>query len=406
MCGFLVSRGGGNARFIRRRGPDAASRAACGGFLFSHFLLNVTGEPTPQPFVDRDVVALYNGEIYNHPYERSDGENLIPLYREFGLFFPRQLDGEFAIALYDFAADLALFVTDPFASKPIWRNGSECASYESGVGGHKIPANRIEVVRISDGQLVESLRYHEWDWRQDVTGYDGCIETFEIAVAKRYKPGCFIGLSSGYDSGAIACALRGKDFKAYTIMASEDPAIVKARASMLDDCEVIERFDIAAQERHLRDNAEDFAYRIRYDNGISTSSYKGDYAAKALSHICSLARAEGRKVYLSGGGADEILADYALIPMQSEFKGRFPNDLREWANFTGSCQYSYLGKEECVGGSWGIETRYPFLDVAFVQSFLRLAPELKNRNYKAPLYEFMTREQFPFQRDTKIGWSV
>ena len=33
-----------------------------------------------------------------------------------------------------------------------------------------------------------------------------------------------------------------------------------------------------------------------------------------------------------------------------------------------------------------------------------MAP-LKNRNYKAPLYEYMTREGFPFQRDVKIGFS-
>ena len=90
----------------------------------------------------------------------------------------------------------------------------------------------------------------------------------------------------------------------------------------------------------------------------------------------------------------------------SDFKGRFPNDLVQWANFTGSCQYSYLGKEECVGGSWNIETRYPFLDTAFVQSFLSLAAELKNRNYKAPLFEYMTRTGFPFQRDVKIGWAA
>ncbi len=406
MCGFIVSKDGGNARFIERRGPDATAYLQRDGFLFAHFLLNVTGLPTPQPFVDGDVLAIYNGEIYNHPFERSDGENLIPLYREYGLTFPRQLDGEFAIALYDFAADLAVFATDPFATKPLWRNGAECASYESGVCGHKVPANTIEYVRISTGALLDSYYCHDWDWRQHVTSYDECIEAFEAAVAKRYKPGCFIGLSSGYDSGAIACALRGKEFKAYVVMASEDRKTVLDRCLLLGNTQIIDGFDIYAQEQHLHENAEEFRYAIRYDSHMGRSSYKEDYAAKALSHICSLASSEGRKVLLSGGGSDEILADYSLIPMQSEFKGRFPEELREWSNFVGSCQYSYLGKEECVGGSWGIETRYPFLDVAFVQSFLSLAPELKNRNYKAPLFEYLTREGFPFQRDVKIGWTV
>lgn len=408
MCGFLVSKHGrGNARFIRRRGHDASSDVWRRGLTFAHFLLNVTGEPTIQPFESDDTLLVYNGEIYNHAFIASDGENLLPLYREFGILFPQQLDGEFAIALYDYAADLALFITDRFATKPIWRNGIECASYESGVGGHKIPANTIEVVRISDGALVETLNYHAWDWRQHTTSYDECIAAFEAAVAKRYKPGCFIGLSSGYDSGSIACALRGRVFKAYAVMASETPAIVDARAALLPDVEIIRDFDIAAQERHLHEHAEEFFYRIRYDDGRGgTASYKDDYAAKALSHICMLAHVEGRTVCLSGGGADEILSDYSLIPRQSEIKGRFPRELRQWTNFVDSCQYSYLGKEECVGGSWSIETRYPFLDTAFVQAFLSLAPELKNRNYKAPLYEYMTRERFPFLRDVKIGWSI
>jgi len=407
MCGFIVSKGGrGNAGFIRRRGQDGTGYLERDGLRFVHYLLHVTGEPTLQPFVDGDVVMVYNGEIYNLPFTRSDGENIIPAYREYGATFPKMLDGEFTIALYDFATDRALFITDRFATKPIWRNGAECASYQSGVGGHKVPANTIEAVRISTGETLYVEKYHEWDWTQTVTDYDACIDLFERAVAKRYRPGCFIGLSSGYDSGAIACALRGKDFKAYSVLASESASIIGKRADVLNgEMAVIASFGVAAQERHLCDNAEDFWYCIRYDDAPGHGNYKEDYAAKALSHICMLAHGEGRKVLLSGMGADEILSDYSLIPRQSEFKGKFPDPLSTWANFTDSCMSSYLGKEECVAGSWNIETRYPFLDTAFVQSFLSLAAPLKNRHYKAPLYEYLTRERFPFERDVKIGFS-
>ncbi len=409
MCGILVSKAGrGNPQFIHRRGQDGHGRLERDGLVFDHFLLNVTGPPTLQPFVDGDIVCLYNGEIYNHPYVDSDGENLIPLYREWGAdFFPRRLDGEFAIALYDFSADVAMFITDRFATKPLWRNGIECASYESGVGGNKIPANTIEIVRISDGVLMDSDQYHQWDWRHQVkTDYADCIAAFEAAVVKRYKPGCFIGLSSGYDSGSLACALRGKEFKAYAVLSSENLGVVWQRHKMLENVQIIDEFDIVAQEDHLRTRAEDFNYRIRYDDCVGTTSYKADYASKALSHICSLAYKEGRKVCLSGGGADEILSDYSLIPRQSEFKGTFPDELSEWSNFVGSCNYSYINKEECVGGSWAIETRFPYLDHQFVQEFLWLTPELKNRNYKAPLYEYMTRERFPFEHNVKRGFSM
>ena len=405
MCGFVVSKGGFNDRFIARRGLDEHSWCEHNGFWFHHYLLHITGEMVRQPFVSGDVVAIYNGEIYNLPFQRSDGENIIPAYQDNWRAFPKQLDGEFAIALYDFKHDLAVFATDRFGTKPLWRNGVECASYQSGVGGHKIPANTVEYVRISDGETILVTTYHEWDWRQRVNTYDFCLEAFRASVDKRYKPGCFIGLSSGYDSGAIACALRGLSFKAYAMLASENRQIVLDRAKALGNVEVIPYFNIAEQERHLAENAEEFTYNIRYDDGVNIASYKDDYAAKALSHICMAASAEGRKVCLSGMGADEILSDYSLIPRQSELKGVFPVNLKPWTNFTESCMESYLMKEELVAGSWGIETRYPYLDTAFVQAFLSLTPELKNRHYKAPLYEYLTREEFPFERGVKIGFS-
>jgi asparagine synthetase B (glutamine-hydrolysing) len=126
----------------------------------------------------------------------------------------------------------------------------------------------------------------------------------------------------------------------------------------------------------------------------------------ALSKIARRAHSEGRKVYLSGQGADEIISDYALWPKQSTFKGKFPDDLSLWENFYDFCQYNYLGKEEYVAGSHSVETRYPFLDEAVVQEFLWLTPELKNKHYKAPIYEYLKRFDFPVAKDIKIGLGV
>lgn len=405
MCGLMVSiKNRGNNFFIQKRGQDHTSSYERNGLTFVHNLLSITGDFTPQPFIDGDIVCIYNGEIYGHSFIKSDGENLIPLYKRYGEDFPQYLDGEYAIALYDFGKGKAYFITDLFATKPLWRNGIECASYQSGVGGHKIKANTIETVDLRTGEAT-SKQYHQWDWIQKKDSYDDCLLALEKAVLKRYKPRCFIGLSSGYDSGTIASILRDKDFKSYSIIASENKEIIRQRAIILKDIQIIADFDIKKQEENLKD-AEDFNYAIRYDDRIHTGSYKNDYAAKALSHICELANKEGRKVYLSGAGADEIMSDYSLIPNQSEFKGVYPNELKEWSNFTQSCQYSYLGKEECVGGRWNIETRYPFLDKDLVQEFLWLIPELKNKNYKAPLFEYLTRSDFPFQKNEKIGFSI
>lgn len=401
MCGILVYKNSGNNFFIQKRGQDFTNKIQRNGFTFIHNLLSITGEFTPQPYEDDGIVCLYNGEIYNHKYVKSDGENLIPLYKKYGVDFPKYLDGEWAIALYDFNNKLALFVTDLFATKPLWRNGLECASYESGVGGRKIPANIIEVIHF-DGQ-EESKTIYDWDLNQYKDSYDDWIEAFERAVAKRAVPGCFIGLSSGYDSGAIACALLKQkvDFKAYIIKAKEDSEVLEKRMVLLTDYEYLDSPENFREELDwIKNNVEDFQYKV-------PQSLRKDSASLGLSKISRMAHFEGRKVYLSGQGGDEIISDYALKPYLSTFKGKFPQNLTSlWENFYDGLQYSYLGKEEYVVGSHSIETRYPYLDRNVVQEFLWLKPELKNSKYKAPIHEYLKRNNFPFAENKKVGLRI
>lgn len=400
MCGLLVYQYSGNNFYIQKRGQDLTNQVVKYGFTFVHNLLSITGQFSPQPYEDKenDIVCLYNGEIYNHKFTRSDGENLIPLYKKYGVDFPKYLDGEWAIALYDFKNKLAVFASDLFATKPLWRNGLECASYKSGVGGHKIPANSIEIVYF-DGR-EEKKTICDWDLNQHKDSYEDWIAAFEKAVKERAVPGCFMGVSSGYDSGAIVCALLklGVDFKAYILPGYEDQKVLEQRMKLLNNYQYFKsKEDFILEPEWVKNNIEDFSYKI------SGKHLKNDSASLGLSKICRDAHGEGRKVYLSGQGGDEIYADYALRPYLSTFKGKFPDKLYLWNNFYEGCQYSYLGKEEYVSGSHSIETRYPLLDREVVQEFLNLSPELKNRNYKAPLYEYLTRNNFPFAYGKRGG---
>ena len=394
MCGILVHKGKGNFEYIKNRGTHLTEKEIK-GFKFVHSLLPITGQFTEQPFVDEDIVCEYNGEIYNHQFFQSDGENLIPLYKEYGIKFPRQLDGEFAIALYDFGNDLALFITDPFGTKPLWRNGTECASYESGVGGHQVPPNTVEGVKISTGEELFSFNYHKWDWTQYKETYDDWITAFEEAIRKRAAYRCFIGLSSGYDSGAIASELfnQGVLFKGYSVFNNENEEIIRQRKKYCLEFEEI----VVNEDQKLE--IENVPYR--YCNEKTVLDDKGSLG---LAAICQKAHQEDRKVLLSGQGADEIIGDYKFFPKQSNFQGIFPKKLKEWQNFNGGTQRDYLNKEEYVGGAFSIETRYPFLDKNLVQEFLWLTPEFKNRHYKAPIYEYLTRNSVPFDKDIKRGF--
>lgn len=402
MCGFLVYKDNTKANnfFISKRGQDLTNKIERDGFNFVHNLLSITGDFTPQPFEEDEIICVFNGEIYNHKYTKSDGENIIPLYKKYGINFPKYLDGEWAIALYDFKNKLAVFATDLFATKPIWRNGLECGSYESGVGGKKIPANTIEVVKF-DGSY-ESFTIYDWDTNQHKNSYDDWISAFERSISKRATKDCFIGLSSGYDSGIIACELikQGVDFKAFIIENREDKETLEQRIKLLPNYTYLKKGTIFLDELEwIKNGVEDFKYKLP-KKGI-----KNDSASLGLSKICRLAHQEGRKVYLSGQGGDEIYSDYSPFPYQSTFKGRFPEkiDINLWKNFYNGCQYSYLGKEEYVAGSHSIETRYPLLDKDVVQEFLWLSQELKNRYYKAPIHEYFKRNNFPFKEGVKIG---
>ena len=127
--------------------------------------------------------------------------------------------------------------------------------------------------------------------------------------------------------------------------------------------------------------------------------------------ICDYAKKEGRKVYLSGSGSDEIFSDYGFGGEKkyphSNFGGLFPEDLSTifpWASFYGSTMVSYLAKEEYIAGSYGIETRYPYLDKYVVQEFLYLSSTLKNSKYKSVLYNYLKKNNYSFCENEKIGF--
>lgn len=408
MCGFIAGTTF-NEEFIKRRGDTLESSFSRNGINFKHFLLNVTGEINKQPFVEDDIVVLYNGEIYNYPYKISDGENIIPLYKKWGALFPKYLDGEWAIAVYDFKARKIIFSTDLFGTKPLWVNGLECASYESGVGGEKMPPNTIRTVDMDTLQSVD-MKIHLFDFNnQTKNTYDDWIKAFEKAIKKRAIKNCFIGLSSGYDSGAIACAINNLslDFRAYSIVAGENLDTIEQRQK-IHNGEIIHltKEQYARESEFVDKYVEQYTYRVSYNDKEQPLEMKDDVATRGLSYICRLAKERGCKVYLSGQGADEITSDYGKWAGQSELKGVYPKELKEWSNFYGNFQDAYIAKEEYVAGAWAMETRYPFLDKDVVQEFLWLTPELKNKEYKAPICEYLRRNKYPFDYDRKVGFGA
>ena len=136
-------------------------------------------------------------------------------------------------------------------------------------------------------------------------------------------------------------------------------------------------------------------------NKTKTYNILNDDATFGMAYLFNEARKKNYKIHLSGQGADEIFADYGFngnkLKSHSIFGGKFPDDLKTifpWYSFYKGTQECFINKEEHVAGCYGIENRYPFLDKNVVQEFLNLSPVLKNKFYKAPLYNFLKQNKF------------
>jgi len=446
--------------FLKKRGPDSYNVKYINDCTFIHTLLSMTGPPTEQPFYNEtnDVICIFNGEIYNFEdfgNYLSDGECLIPLYEQYGDDFISKLDGEFSLLLVDFKQNKLIVSTDIFGTRPLWMGFNDktfgISSYKSCLdrinltNNFQVLANTTYIFDLTHIMLKTEKCVHTFDLTQHKTSFDDWNQAFTESIKKRTryaKCGIFIGMSGGYDSGAIACELtkQNVEFTAYSIANVEDKEVMQQRERIVRDAVIfdIKRDEFLGARQFLKQNAEE--YKLNIDNGekdkyfalIENPNYNKGSAQKLLdiiefrkngqlltddngaigcSYICSLAKKRGQKIYLSGSGADEIFSDYGFNKIKyfdhSTIGGYFPDDLATvfpWKNFFGNTQRAYLMKEEHVAGAYGIEGRYPFLDKYVVQEFLWLTAELKNKNYKSPLDNYLVTNNFPFEKNQKTGF--
>jgi asparagine synthase (glutamine-hydrolysing) len=120
---------------LRFRGPDGRGIFQHGANGLAHTRLSVldpAGGAQPLANEDGSVIAIVNGEIYNHRglragleakghrfSTRSDSEAVLHLYEEEGPACLARLDGMFALAVLDIRRDRLLLARDPFGKKPL-----------------------------------------------------------------------------------------------------------------------------------------------------------------------------------------------------------------------------------------------------------------------------------------------
>lgn len=146
IAGFVAPRGAGDQHLLERmtralahRGPDAEGYFIDSerGVHLGHRRLSIvdlSGGVQPMSTPDGNLIIVFNGEIYNHSELRkelqakghvfqtdhSDTEVLLLGFREWGDRLLDRLNGMFAFAIYDRAAEVLFLARDRFGKKPLY----------------------------------------------------------------------------------------------------------------------------------------------------------------------------------------------------------------------------------------------------------------------------------------------
>jgi asparagine synthase (glutamine-hydrolysing) len=356
---------------LRHRGPDDTGFFTDGCVGLAHARLSIidpAGGRQPVHNEDRTVWVVFNGEIFNYLelraglaarghsfYTASDTEVLVHLYEERGERFVEELNGQFAVALWDARARRLVLARDRVGIRPLFyaRVGarlwfaSEVKALLSVPGAPRrlSPRGLAEVFTFwsplettewfegvrplppgcvlscgTDGSGAEARPRRYWDWsfpdhpEADPRSLDACAEELRgllvDAVRLQLRADVPVGayLSGGLDSSVIATLIRrytDTPLRTFSLAFAEpefdesahQDAMVAALQSDHSrlDCS---RRDIAAAFPRVVWHAEVPLVRT---------------APAPLMLLAGLARRQGYKVVLTGEGADEVFAGYDLF---------------------------------------------------------------------------------------------
>ena len=152
MCGIAGYFGAGNRdalpamlAALHHRGPDDQHIISGDQFGFGAArlsIIDVAGGRQPLTNEDGSVIAVQNGELYNFPVARpallarghhlqthTDTELLPHLWEDHGERLPEQIDGMFAVAVWDSRQQVGLLARDRMGKKPLYYWEHDAALY-------------------------------------------------------------------------------------------------------------------------------------------------------------------------------------------------------------------------------------------------------------------------------------
>ena len=436
----------------RHRGPDWNGVFVDAGVILVHERLAIVDPASgAQPLRSRDgaLALAVNGEIYNHQELRaastydfttgSDCEVINALYRELGadgslVDLVNKLNGIFAFALWDGAAQRYVIARDPIGVCPLYwghdAQGRLCVASEMkalvGVCADVSPFPPGHVYDSADGEL---RRYYHKPWRDyaHTQGHDVAApvlrRAFEQAVHRQLMTDVPYGvlLSGGLDSSLVAaCAAQ---FARHRIEEGDRTEAWWPRlhsfAIGLDGSPDLAAAQIAADALGTVHHGFVYTFWEGLDalpeviRHIETYDVTTIRAATPMYLLARRIKAMGVKMVLSGEGSDELFGGYLYFHKAPSAEAFHEETVRK---LDALHSYDCLRANKAMM-AWGVEARVPFLDLEFVDVAMGLDAQYKmagnGRIEKAVLREafegalpdsILWRQKEQFSDGVGYGW--
>lgn len=370
---------------LSHRGPDAEGSFINETVALGHRRLSIIelSEAGNQPFFafDRKQVLVFNGEIYNYlelkerlgdyPFSTgSDTEVIIAAYRRWGKDFLSELNGMFALALWDEDERQLIIARDRLGIKPLyyaWRgNGLVFSSEIRALLASELVPRKLNQVALSDyltyqtvhapDTLIEGVLMLDPGSRMIITDSESIYETYwdlaassvpvsgdrntalkhinhllhhsvELRMRADVPFGAF--LSGGIDSSAVVGLMAGvteHPISTFSVTFDEEAFSEGVYADL-----IAKRFN--TQHHEIRLQASDFLQLIPaaldamdHPSGDGPNTYV----------VSKVTKEAGITMALSGLGGDELFAGYDIFKQATALLDKrwimsFPKFLRSGA---------------------------------------------------------------------------
>ena len=445
------------ADLIAHRGPDGEGFYVDGQAALGHrrlFIIDLEGGSQPMFNEDKNLVTVFNGEIYNFMELReqltaaghvfathSDTEVLLHGYEEWGEALPEKLRGMFAFVIWDKANRTLFGARDIFGIKPFYyyQNedlllfGSEIKSFLPHPGFvkelneerlpeylsieyipnaetmfknvYKLPgAHRFT---FKDGKLTVSryydIAYHVdhgkslEDWKKAIA--DTFAESVRVHQIADVEVGCF--LSSGVDSSFVVneVAKGTPHVKSFSVGYEEE------KYSELPYAQAFSK-EIGVPSIANKVNADEF-----FEANQTIQWYLDEpmpNPSEVPLYFLTKNAARYVKVVLSGEGADELFGGYPLYCAAHHFEeyGKIPRPLRKGAGAVAKALPEFKGRHFLMRGAqepWQrcMRANYVFASPAERDKYLK-------KDYRAKAPEEYFKPYFDHVKDldepTQLQW--